>query len=209
MTAISEDNAKEISQKEIVEKIADAGIVGLGGATFPTPIKYTSDKPCDMVLLNGIESEPYNTADYFTMKNHQEEIIKGLLYLIKAANAKKGVICIEDNKMDIYESFVEKTKALDSIFVALFKEKYPQGAEKQMIYALTKKEVPYGGLPIDIGVIVNNVSTAKAVCDAVEKSKPLTHHYVTVTGDAIKKPQTYYIPIGTPFLDLIEASGGS
>lgn len=209
MTATTVEAAKSLSKEAIVEKIADAGIVGLGGAAFPTPIKYTSDKACEMVLLNGIECEPYNTADYVTMKNHQEEIIRGLEYLLKAANAKKGVICIEDNKMDIYDGFVEKTKGMSNISVALFKEKYPQGAEKQMIYALTKKQVPAGGLPIDIGVIVNNVGTAKAVCDAVEKGKPLTHHYVTVTGDAIAKPQSFYIPVGTPFKDLIEASGGS
>ena len=198
----------DLTREAIVKKIAEAGIVGLGGATFPTPVKYTSDKPCDTVLLNGIECEPYNTADYITMKNHPDEIIQGLVYLVKAANAKKGVICIEDNKMDIYNTFIEKTNSFENIFVALFKEKYPQGAEKQMIYALTKKEVPYSGLPIDIGVIVNNVGTAKAVCDAIEKGKPLTHHYVTVTGGALKTPQSFIIPIGTPFKDLIDACGG-
>ena len=198
----------ELTREDIIKKITEAGIVGLGGATFPTSVKYTSYKPCNMVLLNGIECEPYNTADYITMKNHTDEIIQGLIYLVKAANAKKGIICIEDNKIDIYNAFIDKTNNLENISVALFKEKYPQGAEKQMIYALTKNEVPYGDLPIDIGVIVNNVCTAKAVCDAIEKGKPLTHHYVTVTGDVLKTPQSFLVPIGTPFKDLIDACYG-
>lgn len=167
------------------------------------------DKPCHTVLLNGIECEPYNTADYFTMKAHEKEIVRGLEYLLKASGAKKGVICIEDNKMDVYESFKKEVENYSGIEVALFKEKYPQGAEKQLIYAYSKKQVPYGGLPIDIGFIVNNVGTAKAVCDAVEEGVPLTHHYVTVTGDALKTPQTFYVPIGTLFSELIEACGGA
>ena len=111
--------------------------------------------------------------------------------------------------MDVYESFKKEALRYPEIDIALFKEKYPQGAEKQLISAYGKKKVPYGGLPIDIGYIVNNVGTAKAVCDAVEQNLPLTHHYVTVTGDALKTPQSFYVPIGTLFSDLIEKCGGA
>lgn len=208
-TTLSPEQLQKLTRDDIIAKITEAGIVGLGGAAFPTHVKYTGDKPCHTVLLNGIECEPYNTADYITMKEHKSQIIQGLLYLLKAAGAKKGVICIEDNKMDVYESFKKEALRYPEIEIALFKEKYPQGAEKQLIYAYSKKKVPYGGLPIDIGFIVNNVGTAKAVCDAVEDGLPLTHHYVTVTGDALKNPQSFYVPIGTLFSDLINACGGA
>ena len=207
-TLTSEELAK-LTREDIIEKITEAGIVGLGGAAFPTHIKYAGNKSYHTVILNGIECEPYNTADYITMKEHQTQIIKGLLYLLKAAEAKKGVICIEDNKMDVYRRFKKEAENYSQIEVALFKEKYPQGAEKQLIYAYSKKQVPYGGLPIDIGYIVNNVGTAKAVCDAVEEGLPLTHHYVTVTGDDLKHPQSFYVPVGTLFSELIEACRGT
>lgn len=205
ISLIKKPRGTSLSRKDIIKKITEAGIVGLGGATFPTQVKYKIDKPCNTILLNGIECEPYNAADYITMKNHPNEIINGLIYLIKIANAKKGVICIEDNRMDIYNIFTNKTNNIENISVALLKEKYPQGSEKQMIYALTKNEVPYNGLPIDIGVIVNNVGTAKAVYDAIEEGKPLTHHYVTVTGNSLETSKSFLVPIGTPFKDLINA----
>ena len=206
---LSESEIDNLTKEDIVNKITEAGIVGLGGAAFPTHVKYMGDKPCHTVLLNGIECEPYNTADYITMKAHQTKIIKGLVYLLKASGAKKGVVCIEDNKMDVYESFMKEASAYENIEIALFKEKYPQGAEKQLIYAYSKKQVPYGGLPIDIGFIVNNIGTSKAVCEAIEEGLPLTHHYVTVTGDALNTPQTFYVPVGTLFSELIEACGGA
>lgn len=199
----------QLTKEDIIGKIIEAGIVGLGGAAFPTHVKYFGAKPCNSILLNGIECEPYNTADYITIKKHQTQVIKGLFYLLKAAGAKKGVICIEDNKIDVYRSLKKEAKNYNQIEVVLFKEKYPQGAERQLIYAYSKKQVPYGGLPIDIGFIVNNVGTAKAVCDAIEDSLPLTHHYVTVTGDGLKNPQSFYVPIGTLFSELIEACGGA
>ncbi len=197
------DEAMKLTSKNIVDIMEESGLVGLGGATFPTPVKYTGSKKCDAVILNGIECEPYNTADYAIMKNHCKEVIRGLKYMLLASGATKGYICIEDNKMDIYETFRQSLSGNTDIQVALFKEKYPQGAEKQLVSALLNKEVPYGGLPIDIGVIVNNVGTAKALCDAVELGKPLTHHYLTITGN-IKSPSNYYVPIGILFKDLID-----
>jgi Na+-translocating ferredoxin:NAD+ oxidoreductase subunit C len=122
--------------------------------------------------------------------------------MLIASGASKGYICIEDNKMDVYETFRQTLSGDTDIQVALFKEKYPQGAEKQLVSALLNKEVPYGGLPIDIGVIVNNVGTAKALCDAVELGKPLTHHYLTITGN-IENPSNFYVPVGILFKELI------
>ena len=199
----SYEEAMKLTAKNIIDIMEESGLVGLGGATFPTPIKYLGAKKCSAVILNGIECEPYNTADYAIMKNNYKEVIRGLKYMLVASGATKGYICIEDNKMDVYETFRQALSGDADIQVALFKEKYPQGAEKQLISALLNKEVPYGGLPIDIGVIVNNVGTAKALCDAVELGKPLTHHYLTITGN-IKKPSNYYVPVGILFKDLID-----
>ncbi len=197
------EEAMKLTPKNIVDIMEEAGLVGLGGATFPTPVKYSGTKKCNTVILNGIECEPYNTADYTIMKNHCKEVIRGLKYMMIASGASKGFICIEDNKMDVYETFRQALSGDTDILVALFKEKYPQGAEKQLISALFNKEVPYCGLPIDIGIIVNNVGTAKSLCDAVELGKPLTHHYLTITGN-IKNPSNYYVPIGILFQDLLE-----
>lgn len=199
----SSEEAMKLTSKNIIDIMEESGLVGLGGATFPTPIKYLGSKKCSAVILNGIECEPYNTADYAIMKNNYKEVIRGLKYMLVASGATKGYICIEDNKMDVYETFRQALSGDTDIQVALFKEKYPQGAEKQLISALLNKEVPYGGLPIDIGVIVNNVGTAKALCDAVELGKPLTHHYLTITGN-IKNPSNYYVPVGILFKDLID-----
>ncbi len=199
----SSEEAKKLTPKNLVDIMEESGLVGLGGATFPTPVKYFGSKKCDAVVLNGIECEPYNTADYVIMKKHFKEVIRGLKYMMVASGASKGYICIEDNKMDVYETFRQTLTGDSDIVVALFKEKYPQGAEKQLISALFNKDVPYGGLPIDIGVIVNNVGTAKALCDAVELGKPLTHHYLTITGN-IKNPSNYYVPVGILFQDLLE-----
>ena len=196
------DEAMKLTPKNLVDIMEESGIVGLGGATFPTPVKYSGSKKCDTVILNGIECEPYNTADYIIMKNHFKEVIHGLKYMMIASGASKGIICIEDNKIDVYETFRLALSGDSDITVALFKEKYPQGAEKQLISALLNKEVPYCGLPIDIGIIVNNVGTAKALCDAVELGKPLTHHYLTVTGN-VSTPSNYYVPIGILFQDLV------
>lgn len=198
----STQEALGLTSKNITDIMEEAGLVGLGGATFPTSIKYTGNKKCEMVILNGIECEPYNTADYIIMKKHYKEVIRGLKYMLIASGAPKGVICVEDNKMDVYEAIKNELKGEPAISVALFKEKYPQGAEKQLISALTKKEVPYGGLPIDIGIIVNNVGTAMALCEAVEEGKPLTHHYLTVTGN-VSSPKNYLVPIGTLFSEVV------
>lgn len=199
----SPEEALSLTPKNVADIMEEAGIVGLGGAAFPTAVKYGGSKACDAVILNGIECEPYNTADYTVMKHHAKEIVRGLKYMMLAAGAPKGYIAIEDNKMDIYEQFLRETASEQNIRVALFQEKYPQGAEKQLISALTGKEVPYGGLPLDVGIIVNNVGTAKAVCEAVEDGKPLTHHYITVTGQ-VKNPGNRLVPIGTLFRELAQ-----
>lgn len=199
-----------LTPEELRVIILDAGIVGMGGATFPSHVKYApvEGKKADYVILNGIECEPYLTADHRLMLEKAERIVSGLCHIMKAVDCQQGVIGIEDNKMDAVEVMQKATANYPNIQVRVLKEKYPQGSEKQLIYACTGREVPVGGLPIAVGVIVNNVGTAVAVADAVEYGKPLVERYLTVSGDAVKNPQNYVACIGTLFSELIAESGG-
>jgi len=196
--------------EELRAIILNAGIVGMGGATFPTHVKYSpvEGRQVDTVILNGVECEPYLTSDHRLMLEKPEQIIAGLGYIMKAVNCRKGLIGIEDNKPDAIEKVQNAAKANPDISVVVLKEKYPQGSEKQLIYACTGRQVPAGGLPIAVGVIVNNVATAAAITDAVEQGIPLIERYVTVSGDGIVTPANYLVRIGTLFNDLIVQSGG-
>lgn len=195
---------------EIIKKIAEAGIVGLGGATFPAHVKLSvpRGKKAECVIINGAECEPYLTADHRLMLEHAEEIIVGSRLLMRALNVERGFIGIESNKPDAIKLFREMVKDEPSIKVEVLKALYPQGGEKQLIKAILNKEVPSGGLPIDIGVVVHNVGTAFAVYEAVQKNKPLIERIVTVTGKGIKSPANLRVRIGTAASDLIEAAGG-
>lgn len=202
---------QNLDVKEMAARVLDAGVVGMGGATFPTHVKYAPSKDgkkADHILLNGIECEPFLTSDHRLLLEQPERIIAGLKYMMKLADCPKGVIAIEENKMDAFNLMVELTRKEEGVETILCQEKYPQGSEKQLIEAITGREVPPGALPLDVGVIVNNVGTAVAVADAVEYQKPVIERIVTLNGNGIGKPMNYRVRIGTLYRDLIEENGG-
>jgi electron transport complex protein RnfC len=204
------DDPAALTSEEIRKIIFDAGIVGLGGATFPAHVKYNpvEGKKIDEIILNGVECEPFITADHRLMLEKPERIVAGLRYIMRSVGCDKGVIAIEDNKMDAVALLKKAVAAENNIRVVVLKEKYPQGSEKQLIYACTGKQVPAGALPLAVGVIVNNVGTSAAIADAVEQGIPLIERYITVSGTGIRQPGNYSVRIGTLFRDLIAQSGG-
>ncbi|MDO8951458.1 MAG: electron transport complex subunit RsxC [Draconibacterium sp.] len=208
----SDDLVKEfdLDGQKIIQKIQDAGIVGLGGATFPTHVKLVPPKgmKAEVLLINGVECEPYLTSDHRLMLEKADEILVGTQLLMRAMNVEKAVIGIENNKPDAIQLLTDKAKNYKGISVAALKVKYPQGGEKQLIKAVTGKEVPSGGLPIAVGAVVSNVGTAFAVYEAVQKNKPLFERVVTVTGKGVAKPSNFKVRIGTSTAELIEAAGG-
>lgn len=196
--------------KTIIGKIKDAGIVGMGGATFPAHVKLSipDDKKADFLIINGVECEPYLTADHRLMLEKSNELIIGIKILMKAINVEKAYIGIEANKPDAIEKLTELCKKEQGIEIVPLKLKYPQGGEKQLINAISGREVPSGKLPIDAGAVVQNVGTAFAVYEAVQKNKPLFERIVTVTGKTVATPSNFRARIGTPVADLIVAAGG-
>lgn len=199
-----------LSPEEIVKKIADMGIVGMGGACFPAQVKLTPPptfKP-ECVVINGAECEPYLTADHSLMLAHPEEIMVGITILMKAIKVNKAYIGVENNKPDAIEALRTAAKSYSGIEVVPLKMKYPQGGEKQLIQAITGRYVGSGALPISTGALVQNVGTAYAVYEAVQKNKPLFERVVTVTGKSVKTPGNFLARIGTPVQQLIDACGG-
>lgn len=198
------------SKEEILKAITAAGIVGMGGATFPTHVKLSPPPgtKAEILIINGVECEPYLTADHRIMLERAEEIIVGIQILMKAIDVKQAVIGIENNKRDAIERLQTLTAKTLGVEVCPLKVKYPQGGEKQLIQAITKRRVPSGALPIAVGAVVQNVGTALAVYEAVMKHKPLVERVVTVTGKSVKHPGNYLCRIGTPITKLIEAAGG-
>lgn len=196
--------------KTIVGKIKDAGIVGMGGATFPAHVKLAipEGKKADFLIINGVECEPYLTADHRLMLEKSAELIVGVKILMKAIGVEKAYIGIEANKPDAISKLTELCQKEQGIEVVPLKLKYPQGGEKQLIYAVSGREVPSGKLPIDAGAVVQNVGTAFAVYEAVQKNKPLIERIVTVTGDTVATPSNFRARIGTPVAELIAAAGG-
>jgi len=200
-------NIDSLNADEIRSIIRDAGIVGLGGAAFPTHVKLTppKEKKIDTLIINGAECEPYLTCDYRLMIENSCEILKGVRIIKKVLGVEKVFIAIEKNKpraIRLMQQFLEDVK------VAELKTLYPQGSEKTMIKGILNREVPSGGLPLDIGVVVQNVGTACAVYEAVERGKPLIERVVTVSGSCVKEPANLRVKIGTPIKDLIEQCGG-
>ncbi len=195
--------------EDIRKKILEAGIVGLGGATFPSHIKLMvpQGKTAEYVIINGVECEPYLTADHALMMERSEELLSGIQLLMIGLGVEKAIIGIENNKPDAIEKMKEITRG-SSVSVQGMKVMYPQGGEKQLVQALLKREVPSGGLPIDVGVVVFNVGTAHAVYEAVMKNRPLINRIVTVTGKGLDKPSNFMVRIGTPVSSLIEKAGG-
>ncbi len=208
----SPDIVKEINldSKQIIDKIAQGGIVGLGGATFPTQVKLMPPPgmKAEYLIINSVECEPYLTADHQLMMEKGEEIIVGTRLLMKALNVNKAIIGIENNKPDAIEYLTKLAVEYPEIKVQALKVKYPQGGEKQLIKAVTGREVPSGALPIATGCVVQNVGTTFAVYEAVQKNKPLFERVVTVTGKSVKKPLNLLTRIGTPTSALIEMAGG-
>jgi len=195
---------------DIIQKIAEAGIVGLGGATFPAHVKLTvpQGKKAEILIINGVECEPYLTSDHRLMLERDNEIMIGTSILMKALNVSEAAIGIENNKLDAIKKLTETAKNYQGIKVVPLKVKYPQGAEKQLIKAITNREVPSGKLPIEVGAVVQNIGTAFAVYEAVIKNKPLIERVVTVTGKSLEKPSNLLVRIGTPVQKLLDYAGG-
>ncbi|HNX36092.1 MAG TPA: electron transport complex subunit RsxC [Kiritimatiellia bacterium] len=198
-------------KKDLVALIGAAGIVGMGGAGFPTRVKLAppADKPIDTVILNGAECEPYLTSDHRMMLEHAAEIRTGAEIIRYILGAKALRIAIEDNKPDAIAAMEKAFQGIDGdVAVTVLHTSYPQGSEKQQIYSVTGREVPRGGLPMDVGCVVENVSTAFAICDAVINGRPLVRRVISVTGDAVEQPANLLVPCGTLYGDLVAACGG-
>ena len=197
-----------LTPDEIVEIVREAGIVGMGGAGFPTSVKLKPPKPVDTILLNGCECEPLLTADHRVLLEFADDVLYGLKAIIKTVGAEKGIIVIEDNKPDAIALMQSKAADCENIEVVVAKTKYPQGAEKMLIKRVMGRQVPRGGLPADVGCVVSNISTTKAIADAIQKGMPLVERVVTVTGEKLKKPGNYIVKIGTNTKELIDYCGG-
>ena len=201
---------EDLSKEEILARIKEGGVVGMGGAGFPTQVKLAPKEPdkIDHILVNGAECEPYLTSDYRRMLDDSEKLIEGLRVMLKLFDNAKGYICIEDNKPDCIAKLKEMVKDIPRIEVAELMTKYPQGGERFLIKAVTDREINSAMLPADAGCIVDNVATIVAIKEAVKDGKPLYERIVTVTGDAIKNPSNFKVRTGTNVEELIEAAGG-
>ena len=199
---------EELTPAEIIELVKEAGIVGMGGAGFPTYVKLNPGKPIDAVLVNACECEPMLTADHRVLLEFADDIIFGLLAEMKTVNAPKGIIVIEENKPDAIALLREKAAGIDSIEILEVATQYPQGGEKMLIKRALGRSVPSGKLPADVGACVSNVSTVKAIADAIRTGMPLIERVTTVTGKYIPNPQNFIVRIGTPAAALVEACGG-
>ena len=199
-----------LSPEAIVEKIAAAGIVGLGGACFPTHVKLMPPpgKKAEVLIVNGVECEPYLTCDHQLMLEHGEEIIIGIKILMKALKIERAIIGIENNKKDAIKHMQALANTNLGIEVMPLQLKYPQGGEKQLIDACIGRQVPSGALPIEVGAVVDNVATIYAVYEAVQKNKPLISRVMTVTGKHVSKPGNYMVRFGTPIDEVIALAGG-
>ena len=199
-----------LDPKAIIDLVSQAGIVGMGGATFPAHVKLSvpPGKTAEYLIINGVECEPFLTSDHRLMLEKPEELLVGISILRKALGNPKTVVGIERNKMDAINLLIEKAKNFEGIEIQPLIVKYPQGGEKQLIEAVTKREVPAGKLPIDVGCVVQNVGTAFAVYEAVQKHKPLFERVVTVTGPSLTQPSNFMVRVGTPISKLLEAAGG-
>ena len=205
------ENCPNLDAPTIIEKIKQAGIVGMGGATFPTHVKLCPPpgQKAECVIINAVECEPYLTADHSLMLEKTEEILVGVALLMKATGVERAYIGIENNKPDAIELMTEKAKAYPSIEIVPLKVQYPQGGEKQLIDAITGRQVPAPpAIPINVGAIVQNVGTAFAVYEAVMKNKPLISRIITVTGKSVTQPSNLLARLGTPMTQLIEECGG-
>lgn len=201
---------EQLTREEKIALIQEAGVVGMGGATFPTHVKLSPKEPekIDYVIVNGAECEPYLTSDYRRMMEQPERLIQGLKIILSLFPNARGIISIETNKSEAIKKLKVLTEQEENIQVKALPTKYPQGAERQMVYASTGRFMNADMLPADVGCIVDNVDTVGAVYDAVMEGKPLISRIVTITGNAITNPQNYQVPIGTNTREIIEVAGG-
>ncbi len=200
----------DVSKMSLAECVREAGVTGMGGAGFPTHVKLSvpEGKTIDTILVNGAECEPYLTSDHRVMLDYPKEVIGGLLEVMKALKVERGIIAIEENKMDAIEVIRREAEKNQGIEVCVLKTKYPQGSEKQLIDAALKRKVPRGGLPADAGVVVINIDTATAIFNAV-KGIPLVERVVTVSGTIVSEPSNFFVKMGTPVNHLLEQAGGT
>jgi Na+-translocating ferredoxin:NAD+ oxidoreductase subunit C len=203
-------NLLTVTPEEIISRVKEAGIVGQGGAAFPTYVKLSppKDKPINIVILNGCECEPYLTRDYRFMVERPEAVLNGLKLIMKAMGVGKGAVGIEDNKPEAISIMKKAAESDKNISIIPLKTKYPQGAEKMLVKGITGKEIPPGKLPFDVGAAIQNIGTAAAVFDAVVNGEPSITAAVTVTGKGINNPKNLIIPIGTTIRDVIDYCGG-
>lgn len=199
-----------LSKAEIVKKVQDAGIVGLGGATFPAHVKMSPPpgKRAKVLIINAVECEPYLTCDHRLMLEHGEEILIGVSIIMKALEVEKAIIGIENNKPDAIKHLAELAKSFKGISIEALKVQYPQGGEKQLIDALIRRQVPSGRIPVEVGAVVFNVGTCFAVYEAVQKNKPMVERVVTITGKDAPNPSNYRVRIGTYLSQVVELAGG-
>ncbi len=204
------ESADILTKEQIIDKIKEAGIVGMGGAGFPTHVKLSPKEPdkIDYVIANCAECEPYLTSDYRRMIEEPHKLVEGLKIILRLFDNAMGILAVEDNKPDCIKILKDLTKDEKRILVKELKTKYPQGSERHLIYATTKRAINSSQLPSDAGCVVNNVDTIVAVYHAVMEGKPLMYRIVTITGDAINNPQNYRVRIGTNYHELIDAAGG-
>ena len=200
----------KLTKEEILDAVKEAGIVGMGGAGFPTHVKLSPKEPenIEYVIANCAECEPYLTSDYRRMLEEPEKVIEGLKIILKLFDKAQGILAIEDNKPDCIKLFRQLTKDETRISVKALKTKYPQGGERTLIYATTGRKINSSMLPADVGCVVNNVDTIVAVYNAVVQGKPLLERIVTVTGDAIENPRNYKVHLGMSYNELLEVAGG-
>ncbi|RJP66122.1 MAG: RnfABCDGE type electron transport complex subunit C, partial [Candidatus Abyssobacteria bacterium SURF_17] len=209
-TKRSRDRLADITPEEIKTTVTESGIVGLGGAAFPTHVKLSPppEKKIELYILNGAECEPYLTADDRVMQERTADVVLGLRLMMKAVGVSRAIIGVEANKPDSLRVLSAAVGNNPNIRLAKLRTKYPQGSEKQLIRVLTGREIPRGGLPMDVGVAINNVGTALAVAEAMFDGKPLVERALTVTGTAIVEPKNLIVRMGTSFHDVINFCGG-
>ena len=195
---------------DIIKRIQEMGIVGMGGATFPAHVKLSvpPGKKCEALIINAVECEPYLTSDHRLMLEHGEEVLIGVKILMRALGVNKAYVGIENNKPDAIDNLKRLATSFEGIEIVPLKLRYPQGGEKQLIDAITGRQVPSGKLPIDVGAVVQNVGTVFAIYEAVQKNKPLIERTVCVTGKPLREPSNFMVRIGTPVTALIDAAGG-
>lgn len=207
---VGHSEPEKLSKEEIIHIVKEAGIVGMGGAGFPTFIKLSPKEPekIDHVIINCAECEPYLTSDYRRMMEEPEKVVGGLKIILQLFDNAKGILAVEDNKPDCIKKLRELVRNEERIRVEALKTKYPQGAERTLIYAVTGRQLDSSRLPADVGCVVNNVDTATAVYRAVTEGRPLIERIVTVTGDAVKEPRNFKVRIGMSYEELLETAGG-